>query len=855
MTHVTDWEAFHEPSAASQYAYRRAQLQHFIDDYRMSDPAAISARIKFIEDRLAGKTTGTAVAQTELAPVGGHLSADDAAALKALRAKRNSAVKSLRSATGTVPTPLTETQLAHLADWNHNEMTAAIFNSSDAMKEWTLKQEKWGALHWNTVNNGFRKMALFRVGTQINMNTADEGFMALIDGTIPVRALKDYKKALTKQEISAIDSAGPEFQAQIAAMNLSPHRIWDAVKPGEKGFSDWATKRLSTFSVPSSKVCSDWYDGYLESLAKLSKNGTVKITGQMSDEACVAATKRLATMARSDPWYRDFLTETGVVPRDYYIRAIGADNIDEWATAVDQQARPMMRNGVARRHFSQGVRSVKEGELDDVKVQQAYGPVPRETHTAGVTNATSPTSKVFDSATGKMFEVSNIMSQATRAQQFWRYYSNELAFLKRSFPALGEDEMIPIARTKAYNAMKSVAYFNNRTLTEEALHNVVWFLPSYRQFFARWIPFIGKNFFKMWAIANAGSQLAKLRVPNSVPMIGGNTAFDLAAFGTFFKPYFSHDMTTYQRIRQMAPPLAGSLSSIAESGALVGNLLGATAPETFYEKISGGFKAGQGASGLPGMGQLAGPLDSLIYASTGLGSHGVLGVGPDTPAQVQKAHQRVALVTYAMIDQALASNGRSVDQKKAVDQVRLQSGAFAATKEVSPLTSSQVLPRKTYTVTPYVVTKNKNGTYAVTPGSKQKVTIDLQQMRDAAYELMSAPASQAGAVLKKYPEYAKVQKAWTLTGDARMAFLAQNPEVIPFVSRRTEANPNTTGTPTAFYVEGQRTDMTPQQLQSSIQQTYRDVQKWVLSQNYASQLAVVKSQFAKAMTAKYGKGY
>jgi hypothetical protein len=770
--------------------------------------------------------------------------------------------------------PAVEPQLANHAYWNFDNRTLAIFNSGDDMLSYMSPDEKrWeagvtaydgaGVLPWYDVVNNLvdkiqakhlgrrldviqqsefhgisvdkfskvrKMMVLFRLATIVNIVMGDEAIRSMIgsgmgDHLNPKQLAGIFNQKLHERWGGVDKALEDAFKGNVrlnenfvaglldAAEKRIKHDTWITVETKDPNFPKAASVAMRTFNAQKSQTIADWLSIY-DNIKKIHPNEDIAPLVNQAWQEHVLTDPYFTN--KDAPGYR-FLAETGRFP------VFGKNSVPlmKWIDDIDNKCQKLASNNITRRHLETG--HIRAGDLNTGKgTRELYGPVqmPVPRYPAQYQLRKQPTMKenlqAAAEATGGIhgkaiealasgtellhpvdatFDFLGRISTRLKRSTFTNVYDASVDRLHVEHPDVPMDEIRSQALEIAYHETAKMSYMLTHSLMEEKLRNSIMFLPAYRQFWQYWSKKAIHNPFTTAAILQDAQTQPTVKLPSWMPLVGP------VSWATNNIGFFSANMG----VRSFFPPVGFIITDPIQVAAIVGN----TKATSMYGVLTG--------MATPGYMPASDWIDDLVWSASG-GKVSWAQIAGGITGGIAKGGaaqdlRRENLIISEVCKQFIEGGPNAMDPAKAKSDVEKRVAGRGLLKFFLP------------------------GNIKLTPelAKAGNVTIDFDQITQAQRQYLSAEGDAArAAVLKQFPVYAPIAKAWKLTGNAQLEYLSKNPWVIPFVVRRTSPVSGMSNVIAPFYTDVQPVleHYTAETIATEIQGRYKQVQQYVLAKSY-----------------------
>jgi hypothetical protein len=747
------------------------------------------------------------------------------------------------------PVPETMAQVIKGFNTEFSDTELALFSHGNGDIRWETIQRK---MKMDAFNTTVKRVYLFRLATMMTIIGADEGARAILQGINPFKGARGLKHLP-----GFADYVGPDAAAIIDGSPLLREHIGGLIDQIDRPDYTWAEygghngryheqacrQWLATHNAKADPIINDWLTEFDRSmdLQRIRKDGPMlPETPEMVQKAAQSATDKIREKAHNDPAYigdgtpenPGYLATRDPVGFDPDLREAGIPDLtDDFVTTISSDCARLAMRVDTRRHLREGVAGVHDKDFVKGEVHRAYGTVPLviDRRPSGLGHTLK---HPFVSASDGMFGLLNAMTTHLKRTEFGKFFNEHTKALQKAFPDSDPVWVREKATRMALSEVENLSYLNEKTLFDRRVRNLTMFLPAYRQFWKYWGPKMVKNPMTSYAAITQMEQMPDQTVPEWMPLVGG-TKWNPKSVN-FFAGLASGEWL------KVLPPLAPIITVPMEVASMLGN----DSATSLYTTLSGGYKPGA---------PMMRSIDAMLFGvigDTGFYPGNWVGAGKalDAPGTEQVMQKRMKQCIAAMVVQAVTSDGKAIDGKKAWQQVKNVELGRGLWTFVVPGQDKVAAP----TITINVMRDGKN---------IGKRTIDLGVLNTAQYEFLNAVnEGEKMVVLAKYPMYAPIAKAWELQGDDQLAYLSKNRWVIPFVSRRRESTGDTES-PGILMTQTERQDyqvyMKPEEIAKSMTQRYQEVDKFDLKNRYLeAEKRWKKEYFAKKgmteMQRKYG---
>jgi len=741
-----------------------------------------------------------------------------------------------------VPTAHSEGQFRNIFDPAATHRELAIFRGGKSMQEWSIIQR---TLHLDDINNAFKRMWLSRIGTLGTIMVSDSGIRNLAEGVNPFSIVKDSMyddpayQAQVESELHYL-RMHPQDEADIGGTILQKKPgQWSFVGPNgpPEQFNAGARATLATLKSEKSILTSDWTEAYDAALADEENKALAArmahpegtpteaeglTSGEMKASAQTAADKVVHDNLRNDPRYYGNENNPGLLPhRDPMLEHLGTSESSRALAEIELQS--FENQELTRLHNWQGqpdtAAALRNGKLSDSalansNVRDAVGNVQY-----AMNPEASGGSKwnLLRRASDWQLGLLSGMSQELNEDTFTHFFGERYNYLLDS--GLTPEEIEECAGRHAASKVKELSYVGGKTLLEENLRNLSFFIPAYRQFYRFWGERMLTHPFTTGAIMNDFSQLPTVRIPNKVPIVGGISQ----NFGTM---NFFGGLQTSDSGRSVLPPVSGVLGGIVEMASAVG------VPEAqhFFKLMNGGHTPGA---------PLLRWADSLLYGITGLTRHGGdltpygaaagLHIDSQFPGTSSIYRTRARAINYNLVAQGMAGGGAAINVATATRSEQAN--------EVGKGIINYLTPGSTATTLPIITVKM----------GKRNVKVDMNQLQTAMYlDLQATTPAEHAAVVKRYPIYTDVAAYYQLKphdglglGEVELAYLSQHRWIIGLTSQRAVSTKGHVGIQAATPEERAifKQELAPAAVAVAMKQRFDEVDRYDLAQKYNAAMA------------------
>jgi len=764
--------------------------------------------------------------------------------LNVVKAKHSNTIAELNAVdplrTG-VPTAANESHFTNVFVPKYSPTELAIFRGGKAMQEWAIFQR---VAHMDAFNNAYKRMWLSRIGSMIGMVAFDEGMRSTLTGINPLGGLPGLRRvpffegSYTERAAVAVAS-DPAFRVHIESdvLNMPHLNSYDVVGPNSEMRREWergARYVVNTLGKENNLATQVWLDAYDAALSKLNTDHAVKFASDpahvippeeaLRQEAMDAADTIFGERIRNDvrfvggvdpatgKRYIGILPQRDALAYDKSLLAQGLDNepwVKHYETNTINGLRLFMSHDATEQMLRTG--KVAHGDFANTTVRSLIGPVQyRVLKTTGKSRITHAPVAFSDG----VFNILSGMATHLKKQNFGYFFEKRMKALEK-IAGLSDEQRTAIAKRWALSKTDELSYLSGRTLLEENVRNITLFLPAYRQFWEWWGKRMITKPFSTSKIMEAMSAIQPHQIPQGVPVFGG-VEWDQESVN-FFSGFTQEKG---DRGGTWLPPLAPTITVPWGTAALAGN---ETALKV-YKGMNNGFEPG-------------GPevrwVDSLLTGAFSMATgrnfdplyemtKPLLGERMTGTRYLVEKRDKIVSANLVMLAAATGGNPELLAKLSAKQAVTMM-----AKQEVGKGIAQFFLPGTWRTT--------RASFYVMEDGKKLKIDMVRIAQAQSAY-LNAISDAQRAEVLKQFPEYAPIAKAWTYEGNRQLAYLANHRWVVPFVSRKNAYKEEFRGIDPADATEfdEQTTPLSPEDILGAIKDRYAEVDKFVLARDYAN---------------------